>query len=294
MKKLLLTGAGGFLGWNVCRMAGSRLDIFGTVFSHPVEIPGVSTLEIDLTDFTELKRAFSRIRPDAVIHTAAVSSPNFCQLNRAESYRINVEASINLAGLCADNSIPCVFTSSDLVFDGLNPPYGEEDPVSPVNVYGEHKALAEKGMVERYPLVTICRMPLMFGDPGPVAASFVQPMLKAMREGRELKLFVDEFRTPVSGRDAAKGLMMALAKVTGIIHLGGIERISRYDFGRLLADVFGFYDAKLSACRQRDISMPAQRSPDVSLNSEKAFALGFKPGRPKEELEALSIIAQTS
>jgi dTDP-4-dehydrorhamnose reductase len=64
----------------------------------------------------------------------------------------------------------------------------------------------------------ICRMPLMFGGPGPVAVSFIQPMLKAMREGRELKLFVDEFRKPLSGRDAAKGLLMALEKVTGTIH----------------------------------------------------------------------------
>jgi len=288
MKKLFLTGAGGFLGWNICRMAGSRWDIFGTSFSHPLKIPGVNILQTDLTNFTGLKRVFSEIRPDAVIHTAALSNPNFCQLNRSECHRINVDASINIAGLCADGSIPCVFTSSDLVFDGLNAPYREEDPVSPVNVYGEQKALAEKGMSERYPLAAICRMPLMFGYAGPVAVSFIQPMLKAMEEGRELRLFVDEFRTPLSGTDAARGLLMALTKVRGIIHLGGIERISRYDFGRLAADVFGYRAAKLMPCRQGDITMPAPRSPDVSLDSSRAFALGFKPGELREELEALN------
>lgn len=288
-KKLLLTGAGGFLGWNLCRQASSRWDVFGTVFSRPLETAGVNIVQIDLTNFTALKRLFSEIRPHAVIHTAALSDPNFCQLNRARTHRINVEASINLAGLCSDASIPCVFTSSDLVFDGLNPPYGEEDPVSPVSIYGEQKVLAEQGMLERYSRATICRMPLMFGHAGPLAVSFIQPMIQALQEGRGLKLFADEFRTPLSGRDAVQGLFMALKKVRGVIHLGASERISRYDFGLLLARVFGLSQEKLTPCSQRDIPMPAPRSPDVSLDSRRAFALGFKPGPLKKELEGIRV-----
>lgn len=289
MKKLLLTGAGGFLGWNICRLASSRWNIFGTVFSHPIEIPGVSILQIDLTDFVGLKRIFRQVQPDAVIHTAALSNANFCQLNPEESYKINVDASVNIAGLCAEASIPCVFTSTDLVFDGLSPPYREEDPVSPVSVYGEQKALAEKNMLECHPGAAICRMPLMFGHPGPVASSFIQPMLEALQTGRELRLFVDEFRSPLSGRDAAQGLLMVLSKVSGIIHLGGMERFSRFDFGRLLAHVYDYSDPKITPCRQQDIPMPAPRSKDVSLDSSKAFALGFKPGSIENELEALRV-----
>lgn len=287
MKKLLVTGVSGFLGWNICQIAKNEWQIHGTVFSHPVEIDGINVIRIDLRDLKELRRAFREIRPDAVIHTAAVTSPNYCQTNRMESQKINVDASVNIACLCADYGIPCVFTSTDIVFDGLNPPYKEEDPVCPMNFYGEQKVMAEKGMLKYYSDVAICRIPLMFGIPGPVASSFIQPMINAMMEGRELRLFTDEFRTPVSGETAARGLLLSLEKVKGVIHMGGIERISRYDFGRLLSNVLGIKDARLIACRQEDIPMPAPRPPDVSLDSSKAIALGFMPLSLLEELKKI-------
>ena len=192
-----------------------------------------------------------------------------------------------MAGLCSDAGIPFLFTSSDLVFDGLNPPYAEEDEPSPVSYYGEHKALAESGIKDRYPPSVICRMPLMFGEPGPIATSFIQPLIKAMTEENGVNLFVDEFRTPVSGKDAAQGLMIALDNLPGIIHLGGPERISRYEFGKLVADTFKIRDAKLNACKQVEIKMAAARPPDVSLDSSKAMGLGFEPGSLVNELEEL-------
>ncbi|MDY0042001.1 MAG: sugar nucleotide-binding protein, partial [Desulforhabdus sp.] len=152
--------------------------------------------------------------------------------------------------------------------------------------YGEHKVLTEQGMIARYPEVVVCRMPLMFGDAGPVASSFIQPMIRAMQKGRELRLFVDEFRTPISEKIAVQGIMLAIERAKGIIHLGGIERVSRYDFGRLLAEVAHFPDARLIPCRQQDIEMAAPRSADVSLDNAKAVALGFKPLPLKEDLEA--------
>ncbi len=287
MKKLLVTGASGFLGWNICQTAKNAWKTFGTVFSHRVENAGVNIMRIDLTDYKELRKLFQDIHPDAVIHTAAKSDPNFCQTHRIESQKINVDASINVAALCADHKIPCVFTSTDLVFDGLNAPYREEDPVCPVNFYGEQKVLAEKGMLKYHPVVAVCRMALMFGIPGPGAKSFIQPMIEAMRAGRELRLFVDEFRTPISVKAAVCGIFLALGKVSGLLHLGGIERISRYDFGKLLMDTLGIHEARLIPCRQQDVVVAAPRPPDVSLDSSKAFALGFKQVPLPEEFKKL-------
>ena len=286
MKKLLVTGASGFLGWHLCQ-AKQEWEIYGTYFSHSIDIPGVNLLKVDLKDFQELKRIFSQIKPDAVIHTAAQSSPNYCQNNPEETHLINVTASANIAGLCADYSIPCVFTSTDLVFNGLNPPYKETDLVSPVNLYGEQKVMAESGMLERYPMTAVCRMPLMFGNATPTAISFIQPFIQTLKEGKELRLFIDEFRTPVSGVTAAQGLLLALDKVRGIIHLGGKERISRYDFGRLLVEVFKLPEVGLKSGKQKDVKMAAPRPPDVSLDSSKAFELGYSPLSVREELEVL-------
>jgi dTDP-4-dehydrorhamnose reductase len=287
MKKLLVTGASGFLGWNLCQLAKPEWDVYGTYFSHPGEIPGVNLIKVDLRDFEEIKRIFHEIQPAAVIHMAAQSSPNFCQSHPIESHSINVTAACNIAGLCADSSIPCVFTSTDLVFNGLNPPYRETDPVSPVSLYGEQKVIAEEGMLERYPLTAVCRMPLMFGMATPPATSFMQPFIKTLIEGQELSLFTDEFRTPVSGQTAAQGLLLALENVKGRIHLGGKERLSRYDFGRLLVEVLQLPETGLKKCRQKDVKMAAPRPPDVSLDSSMAFALGYAPLSLREELEEL-------
>jgi len=288
MKKLLVTGASGFLGWHLCQLAKQQWDVYSTYFSHQIEIPGVSLLKVDLRDFQALKQLFQQVQPSAVIHTAAQSSPNYCQTHQEESYTINVITSLNLAGLCADYGIPYIFTSTDLVFNGLNPPYRETDPVFPVNAYGEQKVRAEVEILTRYSLATICRMPLMFGMATPTATSFMQPFMQTLKEGKELALFIDEFRTPASGKTAAQGLLMVLEKqIQGIIHLGGKERVSRYDFGRLLVEVFQLPQTGLKSCRQQNVKMAAPRPADVSLDSSKAFGLGYQPLSIREELESL-------
>jgi dTDP-4-dehydrorhamnose reductase len=287
MKKLLVTGASGFLGWNICTKAKKEWDISGTVFSNPIRIDGINILKADLTGFKELKRIFREVKPDAVIHTAAAASPDYCQTNKSESQKMNIDTAANIAGLCADSRVPLVFTSTDLVFDGLNPPYTEDAPINPVNVYGEQKVLAEKKVLAVYPDTAICRMSLMFGDPGPAAASFFKTMLMAFKEDREIKLFTDEFRTPLSGPSAVRGIFVALEKARGLLNLGGSERISRYDFGRLLMDVLGITKANIVPCLQRDVTMSAPRVPDVSLDSAKAYALGFRPLSLREEVEGI-------
>jgi dTDP-4-dehydrorhamnose reductase len=287
MKKLLITGASGFLGWHLCQQARREWEVYGTYNSHALDIAGSKLVKVNLTDFTQLKQIFQEIKPDAVIHTAALSQPNFCQIHPEESYIVNVTASCHLAELCAEYVIPYAFTSSELVFDGLNSPYKETDTVCPVNIYGEQKVLAEVGILERYPRAAVCRMPLMFGNATPTAKSFIQPFIQTLQSGNELTLFTDEFRTPVSGTTAAKGLLLVLEKVSGIIHLGGKERISRYDFGHILAEVFQLPVTGIKACRQQDVKMAAPRPGDVSLDSSRAFALGYQPLSVKEELESL-------
>lgn len=288
MKKLLITGASGFLGWHICQLAKQNWEVYGTYHSHFLDIPGIKMQKVNISNFQDLKQVFSEINPAAVIHTAAHSQPNFCQTYPQQSHTINVTASCDIAGLCADDSIPCVFTSTDLVFNGLNAPYKETDPVCPVNIYGEQKVMAEIGMLERYPMTAVCRMPLMFGRETPTAKSFIQPFIQTLTAEKELNLFIDEFRTPVSGTTAAKGLLLALEKVNGIIHLGGKERISRYDFGKILIEVFNLPSTGLRSCRQQDVKMSAPRPADVSLDSSQAFKLGYQPLSIIEELKAIA------
>jgi len=291
MNKLLITGASGFLGWHLCQIAQTQWQVYGITNSKTINIPNIHLFKTDLTDIQALKNLFQEIKPDAVIHTAAQSQPNFCQQYPEISYQINVIASLEIANLCAELDIPCVFTSTDLVFNGLNAPYKETDPGSPISYYGEQKVLAEQGMLERYPQTTICRMPLMFGDVPDHATSFIQPFIQTLKAGKELNLFVDEFRTPVSGTTAAKGLLLALETTQGILHLGGKERISRYEFGLLMADILDLPKHLIKPGYQADIKMLAPRPPDVSLDSSKAFNLGYQPQYIREELQQLILFA---
>ncbi len=288
MKKLLVTGASGFLGWNLCQIAQNNWEVYGTYFSNAVKIPGASLSKSDLRDFKALEQLFTTIKPNAVIHTAAASKPNYCQTYPEKAYAINITASINIARLCAEYNIPCAFTSTDLVFDGKNTAYRETDPVSPVCYYGEQKVIAEQKMSEIYPAIALCRMPLMFGLASPVAASFIQGMISNLEAGKAINLFTDEFRTPASGITASQGLLLAVEKqVQGILHLGGKERISRYNFGLLLADIWQFPTELIKPCKQEDIVMVAPRSPDTSLDSSKAFAIGYQPLSLRQELEMM-------
>jgi dTDP-4-dehydrorhamnose reductase len=287
VKRLLVTGASGVLGWNVCALARERWLTVGVVHRHRIELPGVSRAVCDLTCPASVERLVGEIAPDAVIHCAAAASPDFCQVHPGESRRINVEIPVDLAGLCASGRMPFVFVSTDLVFDGTSPPYREGDSVSPICVYGDQKATAERAVRERNPDAVVCRLPPIFGDPGPTSVTFIQPWIAALRRGASLRLFTDEVRTPVGTRAAAIGLLMALGLGGGILHLGGRKRISRYDLGVLLAELLGADAGLVAPGRQRDRTVGAPRPPDVSLDSARAYTLGYDPPSLRDELTLL-------
>ncbi len=249
----------------------------GTYGAHSVQVSQTTAFHLDLTDAAALQDAMESVKPDAVMHLAALSKPNLCETDPDLSHRVNVVATEYLATLCAEVHIPFVFTSSDMVFDGKHAPYGEQDWVAPVNRYGEHKAEAERRVLVRHPHATVCRMPLMYGR-SPAEPNFLQQFLRTLHRGEPLRLFVDEFRTPVSGQDGAAGLLLALeSATTGLLHLGGRERLSRYDFGVIMAQVLSLPPEQLHPCSQADVPMAAARPSDVSLTSDRARALGYHP-----------------
>jgi dTDP-4-dehydrorhamnose reductase len=285
--KLLITGASGFLGWYISQAAAPDWEVYGTYHHHRNIAPNCHPIALDLTDTAALQDCFAQLRPDAVIHAAALSQPNACQDDPDLSYQINVLASFYIAIACQQLGIPCVFTSSEQVFDGTQAPYREADPPNPINRYGEHKALAEAGMLARHDQVAVCRMPLMFGAV-PHADSFIQPFIQRLKSGELLQAFTDEIRMPLSGWDAAQGLLLALGRHQGILHLGGKESLSRYDMAKILVEVLGIGSARIAPCRQADVKMAAPRPPDLSMDSAIALGLGFDPG---DFRSALGLIA---
>lgn len=291
-KRLLVTGASGFLGWNLCRAGRENYRLYGVVNRNGCPVSGIVTLRADLTDHGAVEKLFEQVQPEAVIHAAADADPNHCQLNPEESGAINVDATSFIVRQCRRFGIPCVIISTDLVFDGISPPFREDDPVNPLCIYGEQKVCAERRALDDYPEgVVVCRMPLMYGDAPPHAGSFLQTMVAAMREGRRITLFTDEFRTPLSAADGAEGIFSALEKeARGVLHLGGPERLSRFEAGVVVAEALGIEPDIRKALRS-DVVMAAPRPADVSLACDRTRAIiSFSPGAMKQELGKLSVI----
>ena len=287
MKKLLVTGISGFLGWYISKLEQENWQIIGTYHEHKVESTLGVNLQVDLTNHDALAKVLKYIQPDAVLHLAAASNPNFCEEHPQISQAINVEPALQLADYAAFKKIPMIFTSSDLVFDGKKGNYSEEDLPSPINRYGLHKAVAESKVMAAYPEAVVARLPLMYGMTGQ-KNNFLEHWLNKWKARTPTPAFKDEFRSPLSGTEAAKGLLYLLEKqVSGIWHLAGNERISRFDFGLKIAEVFQIAPDLIKESYQSEVDMPAARPADVSLNTEKIISLGFEASGITESLQAL-------
>ncbi len=290
VRSLLITGASGFVGWYVCRHFATRWQVYGTYCRHvPVVDAGILPYAVDLTCDRSLQAAWDALQPDAVLHLAAIAKVNQCQQDPTGSRALNITAAVHLAALCAQRDIPFLFTSTDLVFDGTQAPYAETALPQAVNEYGRQKAIAEAAIREVYPAATIVRLPLLYGAPTPHAECFLQGFLRAIAAGKTLTLFTDEVRTPAAVTDIVQGIDLLLQQgQTGIWHLGGPERINRYAFGLQMAAAFHVDSTLMQPCLQSSVALPAPRPQDVSLNSAKAFALGYAPQAVAPALVAIA------
>ncbi len=287
-KKLLLTGASGFLGYHILRVFAPYWDIYGVGNTNDFDFNGATHIKCDITNYIELGNYLDDIEPDAVIHAAAIADANFCQANKKLSYAVNVEAGINLAGICSDFQIPFAFTSTDLVFDGKKGMYTEEDEKNPLSIYGEQKAIAEDGILNIYADAAVFRLPVMFGYPSATVANYIYKFINQLKSNQTATLFTDEYRSVAGARSISGGLLQLLGKTSGIIHLAGPERLSRYQFGLQVVNAFKLNADLIKACSQKDIVSMALRPADVSLNTKKAIDLGFAPLHTDAELELIA------
>ncbi|MDB6021032.1 MAG: dTDP-4-dehydrorhamnose reductase [Pedosphaera sp.] len=231
---------------------------------------GLTREQIDLTDFSAVRRAFHEQRPQLIIHCAALSKSPDCQANPALARKLNVEVTALLAELAAE--IPFIFFSTDLVFDGLLGNYDESASVNPLSIYAETKVEAEK-IVLANPKHTVIRTSLNGGTSPAGDRGFNEEMRRAWQQGRTLKLFMDEFRSPLPTVVTARAVWeLAALNQPGLYHLAGSEKLSRWQIGRLLAARWPQFNPQIQAGSLKEYQ-GAPRSPDTSLNCAKVQKL---------------------
>ncbi|MGM0566152.1 MAG: SDR family oxidoreductase [Bacteroidota bacterium] len=282
-KQILITGASGFLGYTLMNQLKDRHVVFGCYHKYMLQLPGVHTVQADLTDYRQVSELIDKTQPDAIFHLAALSNPNQCEKNPELSYAVNVSAARYLTECAKTHQAKLIFTSSDLVFDGKHAPYNEKDLPEPVNRYGRQKLEAEQKVLS-YEHGTVCRMPLMFGPKSPSSGSFLQPMIQFLKASQPLNLFIDEVRTPLSSYKAAEGLVLMASKNEQLVHLSGNTAINRYDFGLLLSDILGTSKNLIIKRKLNEIEFEASRPANTSMKNDKAKKLGFNPGNLETEL----------
>jgi dTDP-4-dehydrorhamnose reductase len=283
-KKLLITGISGFLGYHLAKLAIDKFEVYGLYNNTPFAMPGITALKCNLGNYLELGDLIEDIEPEIVIHTAALANAAFCQQNPDKSFEINVEATENIAGICADLAIPFVFTSTDLVFDGKKGNYNESDAPNPLNTYAEHKVIAEEKSFKIYPESAIFRLPLMFGGAIPHIETYLHNFVAAVQAGNPQTLFTDEYRSVCGAKSIAQGILQLYNYKDGILHLAGLEKISRFEYGEKICEAFKLDKEYLIPSLQKNLNTGTPRPADVSMDISKAKSLGYNPLTASEEL----------
>jgi dTDP-4-dehydrorhamnose reductase len=288
----IVTGAGGQLGSVLLReLTHNGEAAVGTLSTGGPEPTVGLTVRLELTDFRALGQLLSAHRPRIILHTAAVTSIDAAWQDPERARRTNIDVTAELARWSDQIKCRLVFVSTDLVFDGTAAPYGERDATTPLSVYGSTKAQAEKCVLTAREGLVL-RPALMYGLPAVRRPTTFLAQLKSLQTGQRLRLFEDEYRTPIWLEDAARACMEAArSDVTGVLHIGGPQRLSRLEMGCLMAQWLGVAGDSIIASRQRDMPTPEPRPPDVSLDSrlyKRHF--GHPAGRPMAE--ALAAIIQ--
>ncbi len=269
---LLITGGSGFLGWNLARLAATKsYDVSFTYGQHPIAIPNCREYHLDLHDHEQLEDVIKKIAPDAIIHTAALANADVCEKHRSVAYDVNVAATERIAQGAKDLDCRLVYISTDLVFDGRRGNYVEQDRPNPLNYYAESKLLGENAVKAVSSNYLIMRTALMYGHGNGVHGSFLEWMHRSLQSQQPVSLFTDQYRTPLFVNDAAHALLEIMESSAGndTFHLGGGQRLNRYEFGETFARIFDYDQALLHPVIMQDVPSNAARGADCSLNSTK-------------------------
>jgi dTDP-4-dehydrorhamnose reductase len=280
--RVLVTGANGFIGrhWIEQLLRFGASPIATGRRRNAIDWEGLCPYQtLDITDRDAVRACIQLEKPDAILHAAAISKPDQCELDHELAYRVNVLATQHLLEAAADQGCFFCFISTDFVFDGERGLYGEADETAPVNYYGHTKLLAEALIMEYPHKWCIARTVSVYGPPVLGSANLISIVVDKLQRGETYSVVDDQIRTPTYAGDLAAGVAKLIVTETeGLYHLSGEEALTPYQMAIATAKHMGLDPDLINRVTAATFQQPAKRPPRTGFVIEKAkVAIGFSP-----------------
>lgn len=268
--KLFITGISGLLGLNFALQVKDRFTVSGSYNSHRVSFPEIQTAHLNLLSLSSVEDALASIKPDIVIHTAALTSVDDCESNPVLAQQVNQAAAQYVAQGAASVGARLVHISTDHLYDGTQSWVTEADPTAPLNTYAETKFQGELSVLETCPDALVVRTNF-YGWGTSIRTSFSDWILRSLAERQTLNMFTDSYFTPILLNDLIElTLQLVDASTSGTVNVGGNDRISKCDFAVELAQAFGYPTDLVNPVSLDSFVSKAVRPKDMSFSSLKA------------------------
>ena len=259
---LLVTGSG-LLGSEVIKtLLHDHGEVVGTSHSKPK--PGA--VPLDLTDREGTIEAIVRLKPEIIVHTAAMTNVDYCEDHRTEAMAANAYGTKNIVDAANKINAKMIYVSTDFVFDGRKGMYREDDPVEPISHYACSKLIGEYYVKDLHSYI-IARTSVIYGN---ARQNYVSWVKGSLENAQKIRVVTDQYNSPTLSVDGAEAIS-ALIKhdADGIYHVAGGERISRYEFARKIASYYGLDDGLIEPVATEALNQKARRPMDSSLDVSK-------------------------
>ncbi|MFC1991136.1 SDR family oxidoreductase [Chloroflexota bacterium] len=269
--KLLIIGGSGLLGSNLARIAAKDFETYATYNSRPTRISECRIVSLDIRDQNKTLAVFNEVKPNLVIHTAALVDVDFCEGHPEGAWSTNVGGTENVALASKEVEAKLLYISTDSVFDGEKGMYVEEDLPRPLTIYAKTKLEGERMVRHWLPDSLIIRTAFCSRN-SPGKPNLAEWIINGLESRKILKMFTDVFFSPIPVCTLIEAMLTIYHKeLSGIYHVGGKERCSKFDYAMEIAHQFGLNTSYIQPSTLAEAKLKAPRPKDVSLNVGKAL-----------------------
>ncbi|RZK69483.1 MAG: SDR family oxidoreductase [Pedobacter sp.] len=294
MKTILVTGSNGLLGQKITEhiLRTKQFNLIATskgANRYPVQ-EGYTYAEMDILKPEQAVEVIQKFKPDAIIHTAAMTNVDTSHTQPELATRLNVLAVKTLVDIAASENIQFVHLSTDFIFDGADGPYDEEAEPNPLSHYGKTKLEGELVVKNSAAHWVIIRTILVYGIVSDMSRSNIVLWAKgALETNKPINVVNDQWRMPTLAEDLAEGCLLAVEKgAQGVFNISGKDMMSVSELVAEVADYWKLDKSMMNEISSASLNQAAKRPVKTGFILDKAInELGYQPRSFQEGLVIL-------